>query len=828
MKNLWVEQYRPKSVDGYVFRDNAQRKQVEQWIKDQTIPHLIFSGNAGIGKTTLAKLLFNELDINPLDILEINASRTNSVDDVRDKIVNFVQMIPFGDFKVVLLDEADYLSPNAQAALRGVMEEYHETARFILTCVTGDTKVTTPEGMRRIDSLLDNTNVASFDNFLESKTIKKSISNTTRLIKTAHGFEINATPDHKFFTLSGEKIAKSLHVGDSIPVYAGQLYGNSFNAEDVDYNNCFSKTDFYLWLTNKGVITEQQKQYLIDNKCFVFDKSHFEIFNYIVDNNLTELTLVDLANSLGKSKATVRNLFCKLEKYITNKQYVSASRFVYSFDTNALKKDYAEFDNFVTVNAVDVRHINKFINTVYTVENIIEQLNFDQFNADLLLSLGRIAGFMEGDGHLSTTLHLAANNRGTLEKVHRDLLKFVDVTYNCSRNGVDSKGLCSYYNNRPLKLLLEYIGVTVGNKTTTYRKVPALAQYKLFFKGFLQGLYDADGKSIKVLADNISVSPVLLTQSIVNDDQVSFLEEIALYAAKHFDLEMQTSTRDSYTSTFGSTGREMHLYCGKTSQVKRFLETIGNYYDKQETVDVMGYLQYKMQQSAYGFLTFAEWRDKYYGHGIINDSIVSIEDTHNKTEVYDCCLEDVHWYVTNGFMSHNCNYPNRIIPALHSRCQGFHIAKIDQTEFTARVAQILIDEGINPELDVLDTYVKATYPDLRKCINMVQMNSQDGKLIPPHEGDAGEQDWKVDMVELFKAGKIQEARKKLCGAVRPEEMEEIYRWLYANIDLLGKDDQQQDQAVLIIKQGLVDHALVADPEINLAAALIKLARNLEK
>jgi len=308
MKNLWVEQYRPKSVDGYVFRDNAQRKQVEQWIKDQTIPHLIFSGNAGIGKTTLAKLLFNELDINPLDILEINASRTNSVDDVRDKIVNFVQMIPFGDFKVVLLDEADYLSPNAQAALRGVMEEYHETARFILTC----------------------------------------------------------------------------------------------------------------------------------------------------------------------------------------------------------------------------------------------------------------------------------------------------------------------------------------------------------------------------------------------------------------------------------------------------------------------------------------------------------------------------------------NYPNRIIPAIHSRCQGFHIAKIDQTEFTARVAQILIDEGISPELDVLDTYVKATYPDLRKCINMVQMNSQDGKLIPPHEGDAGEQDWKVDMVELFKAGKIQDARKKLCGAVRPEEMEEIYRWLYANVDLLGKDDQQQDQAVLIIKQGLVDHALVADPEINLAAVLIKLARNLEK
>ncbi len=95
--------YRPKTVDGYVFRDDAQRSQVKTWIKDKTIPHLLFSGNAGIGKTTLAKLLFNELEVNDLDILEINASRTNSVDDVRDKIVNFVQMIPFGNFKVCLL-----------------------------------------------------------------------------------------------------------------------------------------------------------------------------------------------------------------------------------------------------------------------------------------------------------------------------------------------------------------------------------------------------------------------------------------------------------------------------------------------------------------------------------------------------------------------------------------------------------------------------------------------------------------------------------------------------------------------------------------------------
>jgi replication factor C small subunit len=303
MKELWVEKYRPKSIDGYVFRDAHQRKQVETWIKDKSIPHLLLSGSAGIGKTTLAKILIHELGIEDYDVLEINASRTNSVDDVRDKITNFVQMIPFGPFKVVLLDEADYLSPNAQAALRGVMEEYHATSRFVLTC----------------------------------------------------------------------------------------------------------------------------------------------------------------------------------------------------------------------------------------------------------------------------------------------------------------------------------------------------------------------------------------------------------------------------------------------------------------------------------------------------------------------------------------NYPNRIIPALHSRCQGFHVEKTDQTEFTARAATILVEENVEFDLDTLDAYVKVTYPDLRKCIQLLQQNAQEGQLVPPNKGDAGAADWKFDMAELFKAGKILEARKLLCGKLRAEEMEEVFVWLYNNLEIFGSEESQY-KAILVIKQGLVDHTLIVDPEINLSATLVKLAR----
>ena len=170
-----------------------------------------------------------------------------------------------------------------------------------------------------------------------------------------------------------------------------------------------------------------------------------------------------------------------------------------------------------------------------------------------------------------------------------------------------------------------------------------------------------------------------------------------------------------------------------------------------------------------------------------------------------------------------CNYPNKIIPPLHSRCQRLHIEKTDRTEFTARVATILMTENIEFDLDTLDTYVQGTYPDLRKCINNVQLNSIDGKLKVPDITDSSA-DYRIEMVDLFKKGKISEARKLLCSQARPEEMEDIYRWLYENVQLFGKDATAQDNAILIIKQGLVDHTLVSDPEINLAATLVRLGR----
>jgi replication factor C small subunit len=191
-------------------------------------------------------------------------------------------------------------------------------------------------------------------------------------------------------------------------------------------------------------------------------------------------------------------------------------------------------------------------------------------------------------------------------------------------------------------------------------------------------------------------------------------------------------------------------------------------------------------------------------------------------EAQDALKGVMEQYAAHSRFILTCNTPSRIVPALHSRCQQMHFGSIDLTEFTARAATILVEENIEFELDTLDTYVRSVYPDLRKCINLLQQNSFDSKLIDPKQEDSGVSDYKLEMVELFKKGKITEARKLVCGRARPEEMEDIYRWLYDNVSIFG-DDTAQDKAILIIKQGAVDHTFVIDPEINLAATLIRLS-----
>ena len=127
---LWVEKYRPDLLESYIGNEHLKSK-IKLYLESGDLPHLLLYGRAGTGKTTLAKLLVNNIDC---DQLYINASDENSVDTVRNKVRNFASTIGFKDMKVIILDECDYITPNAQAALRNLMETFSKHTRFILTC----------------------------------------------------------------------------------------------------------------------------------------------------------------------------------------------------------------------------------------------------------------------------------------------------------------------------------------------------------------------------------------------------------------------------------------------------------------------------------------------------------------------------------------------------------------------------------------------------------------------------------------------------------------------------------------------------------------------
>ena len=224
-----------------------------------------------------------------------------------------------------------------------------------------------------------------------------------------------------------------------------------------------------------------------------------------------------------------------------------------------------------------------------------------------------------------------------------------------------------------------------------------------------------------------------------------------------------------------------------------------------------------------------EWVDKLIGFcqtmpfGRFKVVLIDEADYMNKDSVQPALRNLMEDYSQTVRFILTCNYPHKIIAPIHSRCQGFHIVKTDHVEFTARVATVLLEEGVVFDMDVLDSYVKATYPDLRKCLNLVQLNSQTGELKQPSAADKSARDWRLECVDLFKRGKVRDARAVLCQNSNPEEAEDVFRWMYDNLDLWGDTPERQDQAIVIIRNGLVNNNSVADVEINLSATLIELA-----
>lgn len=257
---------------------------------------------------------------------------------------------------------------------------------------------------------------------------------------------------------------------------------------------------------------------------------------------------------------------------------------------------------------------------------------------------------------------------------------------------------------------------------------------------------------------------------------------------------------------------------GKTTLAKMLISELG--IDPYDVLEANGSKEARKVEWVDKLISFCQTMP--YG----NFKVVLIDeaDYMNPTSVQPALRNLMEEYSDTVRFILTCNYPNKLLPPIHSRCQTLHIHKADHTEFTARVATVLVTENIQFELDTLDSYVRATYPDLRKCLNLVQQNSTEGLLRNPKESDKGVGDWKLDCVSLFKSGKIREARKLLCDQAEAEEMDGVFRWMYDNLDLWSKTEEGQDEAIMIIRKGLVNHSMVADAEINLSATLVELSQ----
>jgi replication factor C small subunit len=206
--------------------------------------------------------------------------------------------------------------------------------------------------------------------------------------------------------------------------------------------------------------------------------------------------------------------------------------------------------------------------------------------------------------------------------------------------------------------------------------------------------------------------------------------------------------------------------------------------------------------------------------------VILLDEADFASAAYQAALRnDMEAYSNSVRFILTCNYEYKIIPALReSRCTKLQIARPDTTEFTARAATVLVSENIEFDLDTLDSYVRSSYPDLRKCLNLLQSNALSGKLEPPQTQGNSEEELLVEASGLFKKGKILEGRQQLLQylSLYPSKIEDVYVWMYNNLDLWGKTNEQKDSAIIFIRNGLANLPLVGIPEISLAATLSEL------
>jgi replication factor C small subunit len=172
-----------------------------------------------------------------------------------------------------------------------------------------------------------------------------------------------------------------------------------------------------------------------------------------------------------------------------------------------------------------------------------------------------------------------------------------------------------------------------------------------------------------------------------------------------------------------------------------------------------------------------------------------------------------------------CNHETKVIPPIKSRCQHFHFRASDSNDIAEYLITILVGEQVKFDLELLDKYIAYGYPDVRKIVNVLQQNTVDGNLCVP-KFDNTSSDYKFKLIDLIEKDKWLDARKLVCGNITSDEWEDLYRFLYENMERSPKFTKREtwEEAIVVIAEHLYKHSIVADPEINAAAMFIRLGQ----
>jgi DNA polymerase III delta prime subunit len=261
----------------------------------------------------------------------------------------------------------------------------------------------------------------------------------------------------------------------------------------------------------------------------------------------------------------------------------------------------------------------------------------------------------------------------------------------------------------------------------------------------------------------------------------------------------------------------------------KYLMKFGNYYEDYKIhYDYLGYLLYKKSVTGYNFLTFNQWAEKYYYDGIIKDKIIEIKVIEHDHKVYDPCLEFDHSYISNGLISHNCNYAEKIIEPIQSRCQTFIVQPPSKKEAAIRVKYILDEEKVEYDIQDLAVIVNAHYPDIRKIINTCQEQTINGKLTLSKQ-DIIESNYFSKVIEFLKSDdkpfNIINNIRQLIADNQIKHFEPLFRHLYDNVDNFAKG--RVSNVILIIAEHSSLDVSVVDKEINAVAMIIKIVAEIK-